>query len=607
MMDAIAPNKIPHALKVAPNWVLWKLVTRDDRPTKLPYQVNGEMAKSNDKNTWNTFKAVWHCFQKGGYDGIGIVFQEDGDLCGIDLDGCRNPETGEMAPWARHIIEKFSTYAEVSPSKTGVKLFCIGRNPLGGGKKKEIANAERIADKTPAIEVYDKLRYFAVTGWRVRGPVTPEPRQDKINWLTNLYWPTPKPEALPPSFTSRLQDSIIERARKYVATMPPAVSGQDGHGRTFRVACVLVLGFGLSEAEAFGLLKEYNAGCQPPWSDRELAHKIKSASKQPGDRNYLRDAALDQIEGIELPDYREPKVVATEPEPSIITLDSAARSYLDELRAGPKELIRFGIPEVENAIGGGLEIGEFVVVAALPSHGKSALALQCAHAWTYSGMPSFIVSEEMSPRLLGKRTLQYISGIPEYNWHAEIEAVESELQSYASPRAPCFIAESCGSVDVAIEQIEKAIKEHGIKCAIVDYAQTLKAKGNSKYEQVTATSIALKQCAKKNNIIVMALSQLNKEIEKRPKFDPKLSDIADSSQISKDADVILFLCYPWKLDSTRDKQEYWFFIGKNRNRETKEWAVKCKFYADRQMIVPAPPPPVTEMRNYEPAFDAENW
>jgi hypothetical protein len=71
---------------------------------------------------------------------------------------------------------------------------------------------------------------------------------------------------------------LIERARRYVAKCPPAVSGQGGHNATFHVATVLVNGFALGEADALALLREYNTGCVPPWNEAELIHKVKSAA-----------------------------------------------------------------------------------------------------------------------------------------------------------------------------------------------------------------------------------------------------------------------------------------------------------------------------------------
>jgi hypothetical protein len=81
--------------------------------------------------------------------------------------------------------------------------------------------------------------------------------------------------------------SILERARKYLAKMPVAVSGQGGHNSTYHATCTLVLGFGLDRGDALTLLREWNENCQPPWSERELEHKVDSALKEPGWRGYL--------------------------------------------------------------------------------------------------------------------------------------------------------------------------------------------------------------------------------------------------------------------------------------------------------------------------------
>lgn len=73
--------------------------------------------------------------------------------------------------------------------------------------------------------------------------------------------------------------SPIDRARLYVANIPSAVAGQHGHDQTFSVAVALMHGFNLSESEAWPILLDYGARCQPPWSIAELRHKLTSAGK----------------------------------------------------------------------------------------------------------------------------------------------------------------------------------------------------------------------------------------------------------------------------------------------------------------------------------------
>ncbi len=76
----------------------------------------------------------------------------------------------------------------------------------------------------------------------------------------------------------RAMKSIQERARAYLAPMPHSVSGQDGHNDAFKAAIELTKGFALSLDEAYPLLAEWNSRCLPPWSKRELRHKLTEAS-----------------------------------------------------------------------------------------------------------------------------------------------------------------------------------------------------------------------------------------------------------------------------------------------------------------------------------------
>jgi hypothetical protein len=94
--------------------------------------------------------------------------------------------------------------------------------------------------------------------------------------------PTPEPKRsaaangwTPPLAVDRAR--VIDRARKYVARMPAAVSGQGGHTATFEVAQVLLRGFDLTDAEAWPILVGYSDRCSPPWSERELRHKLANA------------------------------------------------------------------------------------------------------------------------------------------------------------------------------------------------------------------------------------------------------------------------------------------------------------------------------------------
>ncbi len=116
------PNNIPQELRDRPQWVAHR--------GKCPINPNtGHAASTTDPATWGTYDAAVAMVVAGRADGIGFVFTLDDPYIGIDLDHCRDPETGQIAPWAMAIAERFPTiYKEVSLSGTG--LHGIGRGVL---------------------------------------------------------------------------------------------------------------------------------------------------------------------------------------------------------------------------------------------------------------------------------------------------------------------------------------------------------------------------------------------------------------------------------------------------------------------------------------------
>jgi len=578
-MSKINSANIPTCMAALPQWVLWKIASRLGKPTKVPFQVNGQEAKSNDPITWTTLDTVLVRYATGDYDGIGFVFADGGGLVGVDLDGCRDSTTGKVADWAREIILKFDTYAEVSPSESGVKLFVLGKSPFDSGKKKELKTEVAVGGKSPGIECYDRGRYFAVTGLRLQGPREPQVRQIALGWLKGKYWPD---DCRIASGDFHCESSVMERARKYLVKLPPAVSGSGGHKAAFHAACVLTLGFGLPREAGLSLLEEWNQTCQPPWSQRELEHKIDDAAKQSGERNYLRNVQPERWAQIKVPTYFSPP---RKREPVQTTLVESAGNYLHRLLDGKGKLTETGLPDLDYAIGGGLEHGELVIMAGRPSHGKSAVALQCVHHWTSLGLPTLIISEEMSSLALGKRTIQFLSDVPNEHWETSAIKVARQIDEYAAMRTPCHVIESCGTVELAVDLIEKAIERYKIQVVVVDYAQLLRSSGKSRYEQTTNTSIALREVTNRHHLITLALCQLSRVIEGRPKFIPQLSDLKDTGQLEQDADVIVFLVWPHRIDSKNDPHVYQLFVGKNRNRAINSFALTCRFEPARQRVV----------------------
>jgi phage/plasmid primase, P4 family, C-terminal domain len=150
-------DNIPHELKKLDRWVNWRFEVRNGKLTKVPINpVTGGRAMSNNPATWGTFEdAVLHAYDIDSIGnenrGIGFMFSGDGFL-GVDVDHCRNPETGELTDEARDIINIVDSYTEFSQSGDGIHIICYGKLPEGGRRRKG------------NVETYEVGRYFIMTG-----------------------------------------------------------------------------------------------------------------------------------------------------------------------------------------------------------------------------------------------------------------------------------------------------------------------------------------------------------------------------------------------------------------------------------------------------------
>jgi len=591
MDSMIVFENIPQSLKVRKQWVLWESSTG----TKVPCSITGERAKCNDPSTWSAYDEVCEVYERGGYDGIGYEFSTDDSFAGIDLDGCRDPKTGEIADWAKIVINTIDSYAEISPSQTGVKIFLIGQSPLPNGKNKKLSGMPKVCEKEPALEIYDHGRFFTVTGQLLPGQSDLQNRQKQLEKLCKILFPEPvaikKPLSLP-----RQDTSIVERARKYLANVDAAISGQGGSNTTFRAACAMACGFMLDKETTMILMREYSDRCIPPWTEAELLHKVNDALKADGDKGYLLDVPQEEWKNIPIPQCKE----KPQSNRRRSTLQEATKKVFQRIRDGEDGLVRTGLPELDDTIGGGLEYGEMVIVAARPSHGKSVVGLQCAHNWTEAGYPVLIISEEMSDIALGRRTIQYASEVPPEYWHNRIDDIEKDVDTFHQSRATCFLVESCGTAAAVEEEVRWHVENHNVRHIIVDYAQLLSSPGKSRYEQVTNTSVTLRRIANEHKAILIAMCQLNRDIESRDKFEPRMADIKETGQLEQDADVIIFLVWPWRNNKQCNVHEYKFYVAKNRNRPIHQQVIVCRFEPSRQMITRQS---IQDFPNYEPCFD----
>ena len=120
-------KRVPRELKELPQWVCWRLVEDPDRPgkkKKIPIDPGtGGPARSNDPATWAAYEDAVEGQDRFRADGIGIMFANG--IFGIDLDHCLD-EGGQLLPFAREILDTVQSYAELSPSGTGIHILCAG-------------------------------------------------------------------------------------------------------------------------------------------------------------------------------------------------------------------------------------------------------------------------------------------------------------------------------------------------------------------------------------------------------------------------------------------------------------------------------------------------
>ncbi|MDA1773299.1 phage/plasmid primase, P4 family [Bacillus cereus] len=178
-------NQIPAELKNTPHWILWRSEVRNGKKTKVPYQINEEMAQSNNKRSWSTFPTIIKFYEQGDYDGIGFMFSKDDPFIGIDIDHCI--QEGALTSLAEDVIETVNSYTEYSPSGDGIHIIAKGKLPLKGpgtGRK----------NVDIGLEVYRHGRYFTFTG-DCLDQVPVEDRTDELKVLFEKYLKEkPKPE-----------------------------------------------------------------------------------------------------------------------------------------------------------------------------------------------------------------------------------------------------------------------------------------------------------------------------------------------------------------------------------------------------------------------------
>ncbi len=241
---------------------------------------------------------------------------------------------------------------------------------------------------------------------------------------------------------------------------------------------------------------------------------------------------------------------------------------LEELSSSPYARIGIstGFEDLDNIIYGLLP-GNFIILAARPSKGKTSFALNIATNVAMKGFPVLFISMEMQVRELINRMLSSMSGVP-------LDIIIKGLFGQSGMLKIYKAYESLKDLDIKFDtssrtlydvrtKIRKFVNENYRKykdknklgLVIIDYIQLMTSGGRSERRELDVAEVSrgLKNIASDLNIPVFALSQLNREVEKRERVEPRLSDLRESGALEQDADLIMFIYDPDELKKKKDE------------------------------------------------------
>lgn len=241
----------------------------------------------------------------------------------------------------------------------------------------------------------------------------------------------------------------------------------------------------------------------------------------------------------------------------------------------------------------GLQKSDFVVLAARPSLGKTALAMDIARSVALrEHRPVGIFSLEMSKEQLVDRLIAAEAGVNLWKLRTgrlssageenDFDRIRDALGRLAE--APIFIDDAASATALQMRAMARRLQaEHDLALIIVDYLQLMTPHTNaeSMVQQVTEISRSLKALARELNVPVLALSQLSRSVEGRPDQVPKLSDLRESGAIEQDADVVMFIYREDRVRKDSSKKNIAeIHIAKHRNGPTG----KIELYFDEEHV-----------------------
>lgn len=275
-------------------------------------------------------------------------------------------------------------------------------------------------------------------------------------------------------------------------------------------------------------------------------------------------------------------------------------SLLSAFNSGKMNMIYTGYEELDQ-ITSGFEEGAFIVLAARPAMGKSALAVNIALNLAKKGKPVLIFSLEMNHEQISRRIIAclgsiHLTKLKHGNLTSQWEAEAFDKAIKEAKDLPIKINDEGSMTLTKLRyEIKKFINKTKGKLVIVDYIQLIKhnVKGGS-VERITEITNTLKAIAMDLKIVILGLSQLSRAVEQREDKRPQLSDLRESGSIEQDANIVMFVLRPeyymeqqkpndsdvsslrqWNEEMNRLRGLAYVIVAKNRDGKTGD--AKLKF------------------------------
>lgn len=287
-------------------WVLWRWELDQQRRkwTKVPYQPNRPhlKAKSNDPATWSSHAMAIAVVERGDADGIGYQLA-GGEIAAFDLDDCRDPKTGEIAPWAWSQLDEAQSYAEVTVSGTGLRI-------IGRAQGTHVHRKFAVGDGVGSLEIYRQAkRFIVVTGTPVEGAYDHLADIDRmIDAAVERYETAKAPSAEKPDIldfngaTSSSTSACDERGlpielRELISSEAPL----GARSQRFHHAVGWLKDYGWTSGQILSLLERHPNGVAAKYSGRLGAEVARCFSKTGG-----QAAAGSERDGAQAPSGPQP-------------------------------------------------------------------------------------------------------------------------------------------------------------------------------------------------------------------------------------------------------------------------------------------------------------